>query len=71
MADDRVYKNDNGQWFFRIRGKQDIGPFDTQAKATEMLDKRVTTWSDRTSPNSPWPRSWRPRIFRRSATRQP
>ena len=72
MANDRIFQSDDGKWYFRVRGNQDVGPFETEAQAAANLEERIANWTGRTSPTLSWPRSWHPaRIFRRSAPRQP
>ena len=44
MANDRIYQNDDGEWFFRVRGNHDVGPFPTEAQAVEKLEKHVAQW---------------------------
>lgn len=67
---DRIYQSDDGQWYYRIRGNQIVGPFESRAEAQDKLSRQVRLWTGRAGPLGSWPRQWHPRFFRRSATRQ-
>ena len=67
----RIYQGQDSQWYYRVRGNQAVGPFETYNDAQRKLDKQMKAWTGRGGPLSTWPRSWQPaRMLRRSATRQ-
>ena len=68
---ERIYQDDNGAWFYHIRGNQVVGPFDSYDLADHNLNKHVSSCSRRVSAGFQWPRNWSPgRLLRRSAARQ-
>ena len=68
----RIYQGDDGLWYYRVRGSQDVGPFDTQFEAEQKLTRQMRLWTGAAGPLAAWPRDWNPgRLFRRSANRQP
>ena len=68
---DRIYQGHDGLWYYRVRGNQSVGPFDSYVDAQTKLQKQMRSWVGRGGPIAVLPRSWQPaRIFRRSATRQ-
>ena len=69
-VDERIYKGDNEQWYYRARGNHSVGPFESSHLAEKALTKQINSWSGKTGPSSVWPRHLQPsRIFRRSAPR--
>lgn len=70
--DERIYQADDGQWYYRARGHQDAGPFESQEQALTALRKQIRDWRGRANPRATWPRTLQPtRFLRRSATRHP
>ncbi len=68
---DRVFRAKDDHWYYRARGNQDIGPFDSRFEAERSLQKQMRGWTGIGGPLAVWPRSWQPgKFFRRSATRQ-
>ncbi|NKC00672.1 MAG: hypothetical protein GKR90_19565 [Pseudomonadales bacterium] len=68
---DRIYQGEDNQWYYRVRGNQAIGPFESHSEAQSKLSRQLKTWTGRSGPAAVWPRDWHPgRILRRSATRQ-
>ncbi len=71
MVNERIYQRDDGAWYFDVRGKISVGPFEDPFDAENSLKRYVTTCRRRAAPNPSLPRSWNPfRWFSRSATRQ-
>jgi hypothetical protein len=67
---DRIYQDDNRNWFFHVRGNQIVGPFVTYEHAEKALSKHVATCRHRSSGRFLWPRSLLPgRLFRKAAAR--
>ncbi|XOV84039.1 MAG: DUF6316 family protein [bacterium] len=70
--DERIYQTEDGQWYYRVRGHQDAGPFPSEEAAATELRKQIRSWRGRTAPRKVWPRNLpTSRFFRRSATRHP
>jgi hypothetical protein len=68
--DERIYKGENEEWFYRARGNHSVGPFENYHSAEKALTKQINSWSGKAGPIATWPRQLKPsRIFRRSATR--
>ena len=68
---DRIYQGNDARWYYRVRGNQVVGPFDTYNDAQSKLNKQMNHWTGRSGPIAVWPRHWQPaRLLRRSATRQ-
>ncbi len=68
---DRIYQNDDDeQFYYRARGNQVVGPFDTRQHAQKSLNRLTRQWTTSPAQKSAWLRPLQPaRIFRRSATR--
>ena len=71
-VNERIYRGDDGSWYYRARGNDAVGPYDSQEAAEAALDRQVQSWSGRGKPRTIWtqhlPSS---KLFRRSATRHP
>jgi hypothetical protein len=68
---DRIYKGEDDQWYFAIRGNQRGGPFRSYDDAEAGLNRHVDRCKQRLG-GAPlrWPRSWNPlKALRRSAAR--
>lgn len=68
---DRIYQDGEDQLFYyRARGNQVVGPFDTRQHAQKSLDRLTRQWAASPRQKSTWSLGLQPaRIFRRSATR--
>jgi len=68
--DERIYQGKDEFWYYRSRGTQDAGPFNSRLHAEQALARQIAHW-DRKQPFALIPRHWHPmKYFRRSATRQ-
>lgn len=68
---DRIYQDgEDQQFYYRARGNQVVGPFDTRQHAQKSLDRLTRQWAASPGRKSTWALALQPaRIFRRSATR--
>ena len=70
-VNDRIFLADDQLWYYRTRGNNKVGPFETRADAERRLERQLTTWKGRIGTNESQARTnHSPRLFRRSATRQ-
>ena len=69
-VNERIYRGDNGSWYYRARGTDAVGPFATLEDAETALKKQTRSWSGRARRRTIWsqhlPSS---KLFRRSASR--
>lgn len=71
MANERIYQGENQQWYYRVRGNHEVGPFATHSLADAALKRQMKGWRGMAGPKIQWPRSLQPgRLFRRSVSRQ-
>ena len=72
IVNERIYRGDDGSWYYRARGNDAVGPYDSLEAAEQALNRQVRSWSGRGKPRTIWsqhlPSS---KLFRRSATRHP
>lgn len=65
---ERIYQDENRNWFFHVRGNQIVGPFVSYELAEHALAKHVATCRHRSAGRFFWPRNLLPgRIFRKVA----
>lgn len=68
---DRIYKAEDGQWYFRVRGNAAVGPYEHRPDAERELAQRLRQWRSGMGPKRVWPRNLHPfRLVRRSVPRQ-
>jgi hypothetical protein len=68
---ERIFQDEDEQWYYRTRGNHAIGPFPNQHLAEQALAKKIRSWAGRADPKAVWPRHLQPsRIWRRSGTTQ-
>ena len=71
--EERIFEEE-GQWFFRVRGNSHVGPFQSHHDAQQALRNIIKGYRRAVvqgKQRALWPRAWRPaRLLRRSATRQ-
>ena len=41
MTSDRIYQDEDGRWFFALRGDSDAGPYRTSSEAEAALERFV------------------------------
>ena len=71
LMHDRIYQGEDGAWYFRARGNQAVGPYESYLAAEQQLVKQIRTWSRRARPAESWkPRFLQLRGVQGSATRQ-
>ena len=69
----RIYQTADGHWYFRVRNRPDIGPFDDPEEAERVLRRHVIDCRMRNSMGVSinWPRTWSAmRLARRSRPRR-
>lgn len=68
---DRIYQGEDDSWYYRVRGNDKVGPFDSAIETQQALNRQLALWHGRTGPSAVWPQDWNPaRFLRRSVTRQ-
>jgi hypothetical protein len=55
MSSDRITKHEDGQWYFRVRGNQLIGPFENSEEAEKAFARYRRIWSGRADFH--WPKT--------------
>lgn len=69
MSTNRIFRNEDGQWYFHVRGNQAAGPYASQQDAGRALADHVRSCQRRTTLTVPWPREWTPsRLLRRGVS---
>jgi len=67
---DRIYLGEDDMWYYRVRGNDAVGPFETSHHAERALRKRIEGWNGRGLGKPALAQAMRAtKIFRGSATR--
>lgn len=62
----RLFQEDDGAWYFRVRSGRLEGPFNNERTALRMLERHVLDCRHRRGWGPRWPRTWSPlRLLRR------
>ena len=54
---DRIYQGEDELWYYRVRGNQSVGPFNSFGDAQTKLSKQMKSWTGRSGPVSALPRN--------------
>ena len=71
MDTERIYQGEDAQWYFHVRGNQQMGPFATNGEAEAALDAHVAACRRRLELTSLLPSVLAPFKGRRQAATRP
>ncbi|MBH80726.1 MAG: hypothetical protein CMQ49_09490 [Gammaproteobacteria bacterium] len=67
MSPNRISQGDDGQWYFKVRGNQSMGPYPSHQDAAHALNVYVSACQERVEGRIRWPRFLHPLRLRRHA----
>lgn len=68
MNPSRTYQGDDGQWYFKVRGNQTMGPYENHHDAAHAVSVYVAACRERVEGRFRWPRLIHPWRLRRAAS---
>ena len=67
MSSSRIFQADDGQWYFKVRGNQNMGPYPSHSDAVHALGVYVSACRERLEGRLRWPRIFHPLRLRRAS----
>jgi Domain of unknown function (DUF6316) len=56
MNSERIFRREDGRWYFRIRGKTSMGPYSSHREASESLTRYTESCRRQSEMSFAWPR---------------
>ena len=56
MSSERIFKREDGRWYFHIRGNTSMGPYSNQREASESMTRYVESCRRQAELSFVWPR---------------
>ncbi len=56
MNSERIFKRQDGRWYFRIRGNTSMGPYETHREANDSMARYVASCRRQSELRFVWPR---------------
>ena len=56
MSSERIFRREDGRWYFRIRGNTSMGPYSSHREANESLTRYTASCRRQAEMSFTWPR---------------
>jgi hypothetical protein len=71
MNKERIFENEDGSWYFRIRGNATMGPYTTYREANDSRERYVESCRRQSDLTPSWPRWLHLRFWTRRLSSAP